>query len=627
MPRTNARPVRRALRAATTAVGLGVVVNGLRLRGRAGGLRRLPAGAPTGPGPDQAVDLDGWRCIAADRVEVRPETFAAAVAWATDEGLDAVDLIPGDLQVERALDLLRQFEPATFRADPLQGGRTAGHALVVRAALARRADLPDGPVSPAELIEVARQVKRFAPRATDLVVAPDERSIDQTAGEQLAVKRTLFDRYDAVNLGTTGSELAVLGAGAVATPVVGLPALAAHHAQPALVLLGNPAGLAPRDLAWRTVARWVQEVVRLTGLVRADAPPPASIRLADELRPGYAKELAHGTDHLFEPRAEECPWCGGDDLRPRLTSPDLLQHKPGTFTLDECGSCGHLFQNPRLTVDGLDLYYRDFYDGFAGSEMEMVFAFETGEYEGRASMVAAHAAAPTRWLDVGSGHAHFCLVARDHFPDTSFEGVDQSSAIDDAARRGWIDHAHRGLFPEVANELAGRFDVVSMLHYLEHTRDPRAELDAAVTALAPGGLLMIELPDPESPSGQRLGRYWMPWFQPQHQHFVTIDRLEEELVERGLTVVDRYRSPATPGPDALVAAWLAAGEVVPRPWMPWRPRPTVAERAVRMAVVTAAAPVAIAAAVASQASAAVTGAGAPGNAFRVLARSDGAAPA
>ena len=65
-----------------------------------------------------------------------------------------------------------------------------------------------------------------------------------------------------------------------------------------------------------------------------------------------------------------------------------------------------------------------------------------------------------------------------------------------AARRGWVDRAHRGLFPDLAAEMAGEYDVVSMHHYLEHTRDPGVELEAAATALAPGGLLSLEIPDP-----------------------------------------------------------------------------------------------------------------------------------
>src|SRR5690606_25995883 len=193
-----------------------------------------------------------------------------------------------------------------------------------------------------------------------------------------------------------------------------------------------------------------------------------------------------------------------------------------------------------------------------------------------------------------------------------------------AAQRGWIDRAYRGMFPDVAPELADQFDVVSMHHYLEHTREPAEELDAAVTALRPGGLLMIEVPDPESPTGRVLGRYWMPWLQPQHQQFISIGRLEEALTERGFTVLDRYRAKPMPAMDTVAAGWFAAGHLVPRPWMPWRRRPTIADRAVRVATLAAAIPATTAAALAAQVRI-PHDEDTPGSAYRVLARLDGPA--
>ncbi len=101
-------------------------------------------------------------------------------------------------------------------------------------------------------------------------------------------------------------------------------------------------------------------------------------------------------------------------------------------------------------------------------------------------MVRTHGT-PERWLDVGTGYAHFCVVAHDLWPDTSFDGLDMGVAIEDAQRKGWVGRGYRGQFCELADELAGRYDMVSMHHYLEHTRDPRAELDAATTLPSPTG--------------------------------------------------------------------------------------------------------------------------------------------
>jgi SAM-dependent methyltransferase len=120
--------------------------------------------------------------------------------------------------------------------------------------------------------------------------------------------------------------------------------------------------------------------------------------------------------------------------------------------------------------------------------------------------------------------------------------------------------------------------VVSMHHYLEHTRDPAAELDAAATVLAPGGHLLIEVPDPECRYGRALGWLWGPWFQPQHQHFVSVANLGELLADRGFTVVEAQRGSPHQPVDLAFALLLATSRLAGPPPRPWRDQPSVAAR-------------------------------------------------
>jgi len=154
-----------------------------------------------------------------------------------------------------------------------------------------------------------------------------------------------------------------------------------------------------------------------------------------------------------------------------------------------------------------------------------------------------------------------------------------SESIEEAERRGWIDHGYRGLFPDIAPEMADTYDVVSMHHYLEHVREPYAELDAAVTALAPGGHLLIEVPDPECLWGRLLGSYWLPWFQPQHQTLIPIANLKVALEDRGFEVLAEDRGEADQPVDLLAATWFLVDGLAPSPKLPWGPPPTIARRA------------------------------------------------
>ncbi|ADI04105.1 Methyltransferase type 12 [Streptomyces bingchenggensis BCW-1] len=309
------------------------------------------------------------------------------------------------------------------------------------------------------------------------------------------------------------------------------------------------------------------------------------------LRPRYADDFARGTDRFFEPPRADCPWCGSARLEERLRTTDLFQHKPGGFRLDRCRDCGHVFQNPRLSGEGLEFYYRDFYDGLGEKDMGGLFAGRRKRYVRRAESLRPFAEAPGNWLDVGTGHGHFCEAARSVFPGTLFDGLDLSAGVELAERAGRVTRGIRGGFVERVTELADGYDVVSMFHYLEHSTDPRGELRAARHALRPGGHLLIDVPDPESRFSRLLGRWWLPWLQPQHLHFVPVANLRKELSGLGFTVVaEEHAGPHDPV-DLVGAVWLLLNAVAPPEDQPWLAQPPGrARRLLRTAIVLAGVP-------------------------------------
>lgn len=285
----------------------------------------------------------------------------------------------------------------------------------------------------------------------------------------------------------------------------------------------------------------------------------------------YTHELAQGVDRFFLDRVEHCPWCGSGELVHRTTTRDLRQFKPGTFRLDECRSCGHVFQNPALTDEGLGFYYRDTYDGLNAERAEANLGSMTQIYESRARTVATHRPdRPRRWLDVGTASAHFPAAAAKLFPDTVFDGLDMSDAVLNGQREGRIATAYQGQFPELSSTLAGKYDQVSMSHYLEHTRDPFADLDAAVEALTDDGWLFIEQPDPETRSARLLKSWWAGWNQPEHLHMVTEGNLVAALEQRGMEVVTVVHREAHIPLEAFIVVATLLNKIAPGEDVPWR---------------------------------------------------------
>jgi SAM-dependent methyltransferase len=569
------------------------------------------------------VAEDDWALLTAEGVHVDAVTRRDAIAYAEQQGLDVLDLVPGDLPSERAMDLARLVDPGTLRTDRLAAARGAQQALLVRRSVLERAGLADEPTTDLDPITFAErllQAKRYAPTTTDLAVAPVLRSAPSAddPDKRLALLRSMFGSTTPVVVGLPAVPYLVVGLGIVVNPVWGAAALAAWSAAPVVATAGTP--LRPRDLPGHAARRILDEpsswVRTLLGRWRPAGPDGDPI---EQLRPAYAEAVAAGTDRFFEPRRDDCPWCGSTDLSVRVATTDRYQFKPGTFTLEECAECGHTFQNPRLSVEGLDYYYRDFYDGISDDTFEAIFSWGAGLEHDRARMLEGlHE--PKRWLDVGTGHGHFALLAAEVWPDTVFEGLDLGDGVAEAERRGWISKAHQGFLPDLAGELEGRFDVVSMHHELEHTRDPRAEIAAAAKVLAPGGFIEIEVPDPEFPLSRVLGDHWLPYFQPQHQHLVTIGNLCNELEGLGFDVVRTVRGDAHRAVDLVSAAWFVVNGAAPKDDLPWLDRPSPRDGLRRLATFVLGAPLIVAAAVADRIVGLWVKQADHGNAYRILAQ-------
>ncbi|MGW0522575.1 class I SAM-dependent methyltransferase [Crossiella sp. NPDC003009] len=587
---------------------IALVLNGFRLRGQ---LAWLPVLDDEQDGPHGR-----FRFVPAQGVELPERTRAAAEDWAQRQGLSVLDLVPRRLGVARALDLARAGLGKDFLATRLASAGGAGHALLVDADVAEREQLGEAAPDTVTTAGLTTRLKRLACTATDFAVAPGLGVIQETPAqraERLRAERGLF-RAVVPPLVCYAALITCV----VAQPILGLGALALFSLQPYLVFAGSP--VRPADLhrhaalrLLRDPANWARTLAALWRTrVRGD-------RVA-ELRAAYAAELAQGTERFFEPRRADCPWCGGTALKPHVRCADLVLNKPGRFTLERCADCGHVFQNPRLNLAGLDFYYRDCYDGEGARTAETAFSAGPAVYRRRAEMLAPFTT-PRTWLDVGGGHGHFANLAREVWPDTAFDGLDLGAGIEEAARRGWVDRGYRGQFPELVAELAGRYDVISMFHYLEHTREPFEELDAAAKVLSAGGFLLIEVPNPGSRYGRLLRTYWMPWFPPQHQHMMPRENLVRALTERGFTVVAQDRGRADQSMDLTMAVGLGLNRLARNPDQPWRPRPaTWWRRVAYRAVLTAGVPLLVLAWVADKLAHQVVKRGNGGNAYRLLAQ-------
>jgi 2-polyprenyl-3-methyl-5-hydroxy-6-metoxy-1,4-benzoquinol methylase len=113
---------------------------------------------------------------------------------------------------------------------------------------------------------------------------------------------------------------------------------------------------------------------------------------------------------------------------------------------------------------------------------------------------------------------------------------------------------------------AAHYDVVAMWHVLEHLHDPAGALADVARVLRPGGLLMLELPNLDSPFAALFGESWFPLEIPRHLYHFSAPTLRAMLARAGLQLRGPHSVRGVLSPETLV--WSAR-----RAWESWRRRP------------------------------------------------------
>lgn len=165
------------------------------------------------------------------------------------------------------------------------------------------------------------------------------------------------------------------------------------------------------------------------------------------------------------------------------------------YSVYRCGECGLVYSD--LPTERLpELYDEDYYRREFGPYFAALFG-ETDDTPLRErfsvylDVLEAHAP-KGRIVDVGCAAGLFLLVARDRGWDV--QGVEISEYAADIARTRNGLPVLTGDVTDVELE-AGAYDAVAMLDMLEHAPDPAAALAHIRPLIAPGGSLLLVLPN------------------------------------------------------------------------------------------------------------------------------------
>lgn len=164
---------------------------------------------------------------------------------------------------------------------------------------------------------------------------------------------------------------------------------------------------------------------------------------------------------------------------------------PAVFTMMLCHACGFIFTNPRFTDEEIHVLYQTINELQLPKVRRAHRPFDKVEQRARRiySLVSKrqkYAKPPQRILDFGG------MCGQNLVP---FAQADYDCCLLDYVKVGipsGVKYLGRDICDMQANE---RFDVIMVLHVMEHTIRPLDVMKKLVPFLAEGGLLYMEVPN------------------------------------------------------------------------------------------------------------------------------------
>lgn len=249
-----------------------------------------------------------------------------------------------------------------------------------------------------------------------------------------------------------------------------------------------------------------------------------------------------------------CPLCGGGKSADHC---EIEEPAGGRAHCVRCADCETVYQDPAPTAASLDAYYAGAYgdpahralDNRAHADIATEFVHGLRACEQILDRIAEYRQPPARMLDVGCGTGGVLLEAATR--GWAVMGLEPSAPLAAFCRSLGLPVMEQSF---TGAEIPGPpFDVILMMEFLEHVRDPGAALRRAREFAAADAVIYITAPNADSPAARVLGQNWVGWKPPLHLQFFNLYSIQTLLIRSGWKPLHASSGGGYPGQVLAIA--------------------------------------------------------------------------
>lgn len=236
-------------------------------------------------------------------------------------------------------------------------------------------------------------------------------------------------------------------------------------------------------------------------------------------------------------KLDRCPVCKSNKIKYQITAEDFLVTRE-KFQIYGCLVCGLRFTNPRPNDDQLASYYDSHEYISHGNETSSLV---TGLYKiartftlRKKRQLIEKISSNKRLLDVGCGTGHFIEYCQQYGWQVNGVEPNQIARTQAEAKTKII------IQQDISEVVDATYNVITLWHVLEHLPDLEQIINKLKYLLAPGGTLIIAMPNYEAFEATVFKEYWAAYDVPRHLYHFNRKAVAHLTKLHGLKIVRTY---------------------------------------------------------------------------------------